>query len=263
MTFAPVLIFVYNRPAHTAALLNSLRANEGVEHSELIFYADGPKPGADDQSKQNILAVRKLVENIGWAKQKSLVFSQINQGLARSIIAGVTESLKIHDRVIVLEDDMLLSPSFLKFMNEGLDKYANEQRVISIHGYSLPIGVKQPYFLRGADCWGWATWRRGWALFNPDGKQLLEELMNRNLVWEFDYNGTYPYREMLKNQISGTNDSWAIRWHASAFLADKLTLYPGLSAKTSLSKTVWIIFIITVLIQLASHDTVWPVRQDI
>ncbi len=81
----------------------------------------------------------------------------------------------------------------------------------------------------GADCWGWATWRRGWAYFNPNGAQLLRELKQRKLEHAFDYGGSYPYTQMLEAQIAGANDSWAIRWYASAFLLGKLTLYPGRS----------------------------------
>ncbi len=226
---APILIFVYNRPKHTAELLRSLQNNEGAENCELIFYADGPKPGASENSINDIATVRNLIQDLDWPKSKILKFSDQNKGLAQSIITGVTETLKSYDKVIVLEDDMVLSSHFLNYMNDALEKYEDDARIISIHGYSLPIPVHEPYFLRGADCWGWATWRRGWTLFNPDGKQLKEQILQRNLAWEFDMDGTYPYLKMLQNQIEGINDSWAIRWHASAFLANKLTLYPGLS----------------------------------
>lgn len=103
--------------------------------------------------------------------------------------------------------------------------------MISIHGYVYPTrqALPEAFFLKGADCWGWATWQRGWALFNHDGKFLLNELRRRRLTRLFDFNGTYPYTKMLEDQIEGRNDSWAIRWYASAFLAEKLTLYPGSS----------------------------------
>src|SRR3546814_2340788 len=88
-----------------------------------------------------------------------------------------------------------------------------------------------PYttLFRSADCWGWATWRRAWGGFNPDGRALLSELERRHLVHHFDFDGSFPYTEMLRNQISGKNNSWAVRWQASCYLADKLTLYPGRS----------------------------------
>jgi hypothetical protein len=151
--------------------------------------------------------------------------------LAQSVIEGVSQVLSEYDRVIVLEDDLVTSPHFLTYMNEALDRFEHDERVISIHGYSYP--VKQPlpeaFFLRGADCWGWATWKRGWSLFNPDGQVLFDKLAANKLLYAFDFNGTYSYSKMLQGQIAGLNDSWAVRWYASAFLADKLTLYPGRS----------------------------------
>lgn len=126
---------------------------------------------------------------------------------------------------------MVTSPHFLRYMNEGLERFSEDQRVISVHGYVYPVQRPLPeaFFLRGADCWGWGTWRRGWNLFNPDGQALLDELTGRGLLDAFNFRGAYPYAEMLRSQIAGRNDSWAIRWYASAFLAAKLTLYPGRS----------------------------------
>jgi hypothetical protein len=154
-----------------------------------------------------------------------------NAGLAGSIIAGVTEIVNKYGRIIVLEDDMVTSPFFLRYMNDALEFYRDEERVISVHGYLYPLRASLPetFFLRGADCWGWATWKRGWDLFEPDGRKLLKELTARKLGKRFDLNGSHPYTRMLKWQARGALDSWAIRWHASAFLADKLTLYPGRS----------------------------------
>lgn len=154
-----------------------------------------------------------------------------NFGLARSIIEGVSTVLATHESVIVLEDDMETSPHFLAYMNGALDRFKTDERVISVHGYVYPVDQPLPeaFFLHGADCWGWATWRRGWNLFNEDGRALLEQLRQRQLLKSFDFNGSYPYSKMLKDQINGKNDSWAIRWYASAFLAKKLTLYPGRS----------------------------------
>jgi hypothetical protein len=83
--------------------------------------------------------------------------------------------------------------------------------------------------MKGADCWGWATWQAAWTHFQPDGKTLLEELKIRGLEKEFDLGGVAPFTDILKSQISGQNDSWAIRWHASTFLAGLHTLYPGRS----------------------------------
>jgi hypothetical protein len=126
---------------------------------------------------------------------------------------------------------MMLSHNFLHYMNDALDLYANDENVASIHGYCYPVNgvLPETFFLRGADCWGWATWRRAWQHFRPDGSTLLAELESRGLVYEFDMDSQYGFTQMLRDQIAGRNNSWAIRWHASCFLDGRLTLYPGRS----------------------------------
>ena len=141
---------------------------------------------------------------------------------------GVSEVIKKYGIIIVLEDDIITSRYFLKYLNQGLNLYENEYDVISIHAWAYPVKkiLPETYFLKGADCQGWATWKRGWELFEPDGQKLLNEIEAKNLIKEFDFSGSYPYTQMLKDQIAGKNSSWAIRWYASAFLKNKLTLYP-------------------------------------
>jgi hypothetical protein len=116
-------------------------------------------------------------------------------------------------------------------MNEALNFYENEKSVISIHGYIYPMNISLPetFFIKDADCWGWATWKRGWVLFEHDGKRLLKQLHKRKLIKKFNMNGYFPFTKMLEDQIEGRNDSWAVRWRASAVLNDKFTLYPGVS----------------------------------
>ena len=87
--------------------------------------------------------------------------------------------------------------------------------------------MPETYFIRGADCWGWATWRDRWRTYNPNGRALLEELKARNLCHAFDFDGATGFVQMLEDQIAGRNDSWAVRWHASCYLSNMLILYPG------------------------------------
>lgn len=225
---APIAVFAYNRPWHTQQTLESLAINEWAAVSELFIFCDGPKRPEDEKAVEE---VRRLVKSRQWCGKVNIIERDKNLGLAQSIISGVTEVVNKYGRIIVLEDDMLTSPFFLKFMNDGLEFYKDKERVISIHGYIYPVKAQLPetFFLRGADCWGWATWKRGWDLFEVDGQKLLDEIKNLGLQKEFDINGAYPYFKMLKDQIKGENDSWAIRWHASAFVKDRLTLYPGRS----------------------------------
>lgn len=225
---APICLFVYNRLDHTSNTVNSLKQNLLAQNSNLIIFSDASK---SEKQADQVREVRRYIHQITGFKSITIIERERNYGLAKSIIDGVTAVVNKYGRIIVLEDDIVTSPYFLTYMNEALDKYADDDRIISIHGYVYPTKEKLPetFFIRGADCWGWSTWKRGWDLFNSDGKILLAELKNKRLIKEFDFNGAYPFSKMLKNQIKCKNDSWAVRWYASAFLAEKMTLYPGKS----------------------------------
>jgi hypothetical protein len=225
---APIALFAYNRQAHLEQTVTALRQNHGASAHDLYVFSDGPRNPA---AAEAVAAVRRYIPGIEGFKTVNIVERSGNFGLARSIIDGVSRLTSEHGRVIVVEDDLLTSPHFLEFMNNGLDYYEADDRVISLHGYSYPVDGELPetFFLRGADCWGWATWKRGWDLFEADGRILLEQLTTRRLTNRFDFDGAYPFTKMLSDQIARKNDSWAIRWNASAFLKDKLTLYPGRS----------------------------------
>jgi hypothetical protein len=226
--YAPVVLFVYNRLEHTKQTIDALLRNDLASKSELYIFSDAPK---DEKTVDSVNKVRNYVQTISGFEKICIVNREVNYGLAKSIIEGVTEICMEHDRVIVLEDDLVTSPYFLQYMNRALEIYENEGSVVSIHGYLFPVKNHFPetFFIKGAHCWGWATWKRGWEIFEQDGRKLLNELRQRGLEKEFDYNGSAEYIEMLKGQIAGKNDSWAVRWYASAFLANKLTLYPCIS----------------------------------
>jgi hypothetical protein len=156
--------------------------------------------------------------------------------LSRSITGGVTKVLERSERVIVVEDDILVSRSFLDYMNNHLDMYEADPSVASIHGYVYPHANPLPstFFIAGADCWGWGTWRRAWEHYRSDGNGLLEELTRRDLLSRFDFGGAAGYVDMLRDQIAGRNDSWAVRWYASTFLDGMYTLYPDRSLATNI-----------------------------
>jgi hypothetical protein len=226
MDLAPIILFVYDRPWHTKKTVEALLGNELAKDSDLIVYSDGPK---DDRDKALVGEVRDYLKNVKGFRSIRIVEKAKNEGLARSVISGVSGTVDRFGKVIVMEDDIVASPYFLKYMNEGLDLYAKEEAVMSICGYRFPAKTILPetFFLRKTDSWGWATWKRAWDLFEPDGKKLLEEIIRRKLEKAFDLGGAFPAVQMLKDQIAGENDSWAIRWYASSILHNKLNLYPG------------------------------------
>ena len=229
MNTAPIILFVYNRAQHTERTLTLLSKNYLASESELVIFVDGPKENASEEQLEKIQAVRNVIRKDYGFKSVNITESEKNKGLAPSVIAGVTEIVNKYGKCIVVEDDLDTSPYFLQYMNDALEVYKDTQKLACIHGYVEPHKKQLPdtFFLKGADCWGWATWERAWEKFNPNGQELLDELHRRKCEKHFNFDNTYPYVKMLEDQIAGKNSSWAIRWLASAYLNDMYCLYPN------------------------------------
>ena len=227
-TYAPILLFTYNRPAHTRQAVESLLRNAEAAESRLYVYSDAAR---DEQDRAAVDEVRQYVHAIRGFAQVRITEHHENRGLARNIIDGVTEQVNRFGRVIVLEDDLVVAPYFLRFMNDALEMYKDETRVGHIQACDFTGDPALPptFLIKWTGSWGWGTWKRAWQLFNPDGRALLSELERRELTRCFDFNGAYRFTRMLRRQIAGKNNSWAIRWNASLFLADVLSLNAGRS----------------------------------
>jgi hypothetical protein len=159
----------------------------------------------------------------------TFVEQEHNRGLANSIIAGTTELCRRHGRAIVVEDDLILAPSFLRFLNEGLDRFRNEPRVLQVSGYMFDVPSlahnREALLLPMTTSWGWATWKRAWDLFDPAATGWRERLVGVD-ARRFDLGGRYAYTSMLERQMTKGIDSWAIRWYYSVFVHDGLVLFP-------------------------------------
>jgi hypothetical protein len=225
---SPIAFFAYNRPEHCLQALESLAANEGAAESELFIFCDGPKGRRDHKAVEE---VRAAVGSRKWCKTVHIIEREKNWGLARSIISGVTETVNRHGRIIVLEDDLVLSPQFLNFMNDALEFYKDQPKVMHISGYMFPVKGQLPeaFFYRGASCWGWGTWKRAWNQFESDAQKHLDRLSAKALRYEFDIQGSTNFYSMLRDHSKGRINSWAIRWYASVFLNGGLCLHPGTS----------------------------------
>lgn len=225
---APIILFTYNRPWHTQKVLQSLRQNKLSELSELYIFSDGAK---DDKDEAPVSQTRKLLtDEAKGFKSITIIERPVNYGLAANIIDGVTFVIEKHSKVIVLEDDLITAPSFLSFMNEALTLYENVDEVAHIHSFCYAdLDLPDTFLIKWVGSTGWATWHDSWKLFNPNGAKLLTEIEEKKLSHTFDFNGKYPYTRMLKRQVEGKNNSWAIRWNASLFLNNKLSLNTGKS----------------------------------
>jgi hypothetical protein len=230
--YAPIVLTVYNRPELTKKVIDSLRRNTIAGRTHLYIYSDRWK-NVDSVTKVN--EVRKYIRNISGFLACTVVERSRNLGLAENAIDAITEVLKIHRRVIYLEDDNLVSPFFLDYINQGLELYKDDLSVASINGYIPRLdwkghGGSEPvadtFFLKGADTWGWGTWDRAWEVFDPSSVNLLAELKKSKELYRYNICNSCNYFGMLKANAMGLNNSHTIRWYTSTFLKGMYTLYP-------------------------------------
>lgn len=226
--YAPVVLFVYNRPTHTRLTVEALKRNELAKESDLFIYSDGPH---NSQTAEKVDEVRDYIKNIDGFKHLTIIKRETNFGLAANIIDGVTKVINQYDNVIVLEDDLLSSPYFLTFMNKALVFYKNETRLWHITGYNCPIcpdGLDDTFVWRMMYCWGWGTWADRWRHYRKNTDQLIKDFTKQDID-RFNLDGVANvWNHVLGNQ-SGVINTWAIYWYATIFNHGGLCLNPTMS----------------------------------
>ncbi|MBO0679005.1 hypothetical protein JRC04_16175 [Mycolicibacterium sp. S2-37] len=224
--FAPVVVFAYNRPDKLGAMLASLRACDGFAESPVTVFVDGPKNDLDEPGVQQVreLAKRFLAPNVKWQ------FREQNEGLRNSIFSGVTDVVTNHGKVIVLEDDLVLSSSALTYFNTFLRHYEHAEQIWSVAGYMYDVpslrSSTSAIALPFAHPWGWATWSRAWTRFDLDNQPSMQELRARSFRSAFDMDGLYPFTDQLKNSIQGRVNSWFIHWYFTIFQHRGMSIFP-------------------------------------
>lgn len=224
----PIALFTYNRPEHVERVLETLARAARLDECHLYIYCDGPRQAEHTDA---VKASRSVVRD--WASgrpsQVEVIERTENWGLARSVVGGVTDLCAEYGRVIVLEDDLALSPDFLDYMLQALDRYEYETRVYQISGYMYPIELpSQPdaFFMPLTTTWGWATWKRGWQIFDWDISESHKKLRIPELRQRFNLDDNYPYAEMLEQRLANQVDSWGILYWWAVFQAGGLVLHP-------------------------------------
>lgn len=233
MNLAPIILFCYNRPWHVEQTLIALSNNELADESVLYIYCDGPKENATEEQIKNIQQTREVVRKEKWCKEVYIIESEKNKGLAESIIGGVTEVVRKYGKIIVIEDDIITSKGFLRFMNDALEVYKDEKSVMHITAYMYPHKCKLPetfFYQVPYPGGGWATWERAWSLYNNNTEYFYNKWKDR---WdEFDIFGSDTGEALSRQLIAnydGTLKTWFVKWHATLLEYGALTLYPGKS----------------------------------
>jgi len=228
VTLAPIALFVYRRLAHTATAVEALVRNPEAQDTDLVVFSDAARDAA---SQADVAKVRSYIRSISGFRSTNVVERSANLGLANSIMDGVSRLCCERGSVIVIEDDLVVAPGFLEFMNAALIRYRDEEKVMQVSGYMFPVkhpeALKPIFLTRVPTSWGWATWDRAWKSMELDACALFDRLKKANALHDFDVAGSYIYSEMLQRQAAGELDSWAIRWYASMFLAGGLCVRPS------------------------------------
>ncbi|GAB4132723.1 MAG: glycosyltransferase [Raineya sp.] len=225
-TLAPIALFAYNRPWHLKQTIESLRNNPSSRKSVLYCFSDAAKTSSEIE---NVNKVRAMLKNIEGFHRVYVIEREKNWGLARSIIEGVSEVMEKHQKVIVLEDDLLLAPNFLDFMNDCLCKYEKSSHVFSISAYLPPIKVndleEDVFLFPRCASWGWASWQDRWQKADwqvKDFENFMQDKRSRNM---FEKGGN-DMTVMLLKQQKGIIQSWAIRWAYAHFQNKSFAIYP-------------------------------------
>ena len=228
--FAPVVLFVYNRLDHTMNVIDSLKKNLYAKETDLYVFSDAAK---NENNVDKVNAVREYIRSADWKEyfhSVTVIEAEENKGLAKSIIGGVTDILKKYEKVIVVEDDLVLSPYFLNYMNGALDYYKDVPDVWSISGYSFPMKSLKNYphdvfySYRGSS-WGWATWLDRWVKTDWEVKDYEKMMQDKKWQKRFKRGGA-DLTGMLRLQMEGKINSWAVRWVYTQSNLDMYTVYP-------------------------------------
>ncbi len=229
MNLSPIALFVYNRPHHTLKTLQSLKNNDLSDQSDLYVYCDGPKKNSSAEELEQIRLVRKIVKEQQWCKNVIIFESEINNTHPVNLVKRVTELVDKFDQIIVLEDDLVLGKGFLKYMNEALELYRMENKVMYISGYLPPIlkkNLPETFFVQNFSNWGWGTWKRAWDMFIPDANKLLEGINTKEQIHRFNMDGSINHYILLERCAQGPWKYWDVRWFGTVVLNEGLILHP-------------------------------------
>lgn len=218
-----IILLLYNRPIHTAKVLDSLKKNKA---NDIHIFLDGAKNKKDLSNQKKILKIVKSYKDI----ISNIVIRDKNIGLASNMIRSINSTFNNKaDAIIVLEDDCVLKKNGLNYFRESLYYFKDENDIKSVCGYRIGnyrdiYKNNSPFILKRFFPWGWATWKKEWV----DYKKTLKQI-------KFKKNKLNIYPKDIVNLLEKMKDKsfnkniWSITWIISHFLKKKYSLYPPFS----------------------------------
>lgn len=225
-----IVIFAFNRPDLLQHTLIALADNDLADKASVTCFCDGPRHEKDESGTR---AVRELAKKAQGFAAVEVVERPKNMGCAASIIDGLTEMFRLHERVIVIEDDIVTSPHTLRFLSEGLARYADSENVFNIAAWTPPhiardLPVDYPYDVYAIprfNCWGWASWRDRFQDIDWSVKDYQIFKNSPQLRKAFNAGGD-DLSLMLDDQMQGKIDTWDIRADYARFKKNMLGINP-------------------------------------
>lgn len=226
---APLIICAFNRADVLKNTVASLQANELATDTDLFIFVDGPRINKVGEAEK-VKVVVDLAHTVTGFKSVTVNASSVNKGLARSITGAATELLNKYSRVIVVEDDLYCSKSFLRYMNNMLDMFENDKRIMQISGYSSKLHLPKSYpwdiYMSGrAHSWSWATWKDRWDTVDWEVLDFDQLAADKNAINAFNTYGSDLFG-MLKGWKEKRNNSWYIRFNYAMHKQGRFTVCP-------------------------------------
>lgn len=238
MSYAPIIIFVYNRADHFIQTYNALAACKEAKESDLFIFSDGAKNEAGKDKVDEVRAAVNSIKNSGDFKSVTVVESPVNKGLAASVIAGVTDVNNKYGKVIVVEDDCVVSPYFLSYINHALDYFESNKKIGCLSGYTPELTLPENYTndiftaYRSCSC-TWATWADRWQGVDWELKEIKDFYKSPKLIRRLNSNGSDRFIRLYR-QTKGNGSSWSVRFGAHLVKNNLLTVYPRYSYITNI-----------------------------
>lgn len=234
-----VVLIIYKRGEYLDQIFDSIKK---YKPSNLYIIADGPKNIEEKLLCDN--AREKANKLVSWPCKTTKIYSNKHLGLRSRVVSGLNQVFELESSAIILEDDLLIDPSFFRFATQLLDKYKNNKSILSISGtnflYKQYIPDNSYYFSQYPHSWGWATWRRAWQLFD-NNMDSWEDLKNSQKM-----KGLIPdkierlFWTMIFDRLkSDYYDSWAYRWTYTHIINGKLSITPSVNLVSNLGHDIY------------------------
>ncbi len=231
MNYSPVVCFGFDRPMHLKRMLDSLEKNNESKDTIVYICVDGPTEHTDiDQHKLTL----DVANDKNWKFKKTIpILRKDNYNCRTNIITTISELFQKHDRLIILEDDLIIGKYFLNYMNLALEKYKEEKNMWHINGYSYQQ-INNSYgssISTYVSPWGWGTWKDRWEIFineDFDKKNFISQLEDEEKL-NFNLGNLYDWEDIIVKNEAGKISAWDAYWYQAIFLNDGYSLFPNKS----------------------------------